>query len=76
MGTPCGGGGRGTEWRLLLPRLDGIPVLARHDLDLGRGDDFVRLHLERRVLHDERPRVVAKAVRVKVALFVKRDSTE
>lgn len=53
---------------LLLALLDGVAVLARHDLDLRRGDDLVRLHLELRVLHDERPHVVAQAVRVQVAL--------
>lgn len=53
---------------LLLALLDGVAVLARHDLDLRRGDDLVRLHLELRVLDDERPHVVAQAVRVQVAL--------
>ena len=60
----------------LLPRLNGIAILAGNDFDFRCSDHVVRLHLERRVLHDERPHVVAKAVRVKVTLFVKRDNTE
>ena len=59
------GGGPG----LLLPCLDGVAVLARDDLDLGRRDYLVRLHLERRVLDDERPHVVTQAVRVQVTLW-------
>ena len=53
---------------LLLALLDRVAVLAGHDLDLGRRDDLVRLHLELRVLHDERPHVVAETVCVEVAL--------
>ena len=58
------GGGPG----LLLPRLDGVAVLARDDLDLGRRDHLVRLHLEGGVLDDERPDVVAETVCVEVTL--------
>ena len=63
-GWRMGGGGLS----LLLALLDRVAVLASYDLDLRRGDDLVRLHLELRVLHDERPHVVAEAVRVEVAL--------
>ena len=61
-------GGGGLALSLLLALLDRVAVLAGYDLDLRRGDDLVRLHLELRVLHDERPHVVAEAVRVEVAL--------
>ena len=53
----------------LLPRLDGVAVLAGNDLDLRRGHHLVRLHLERRILDDERPHVVAETVRVQVTLW-------
>ena len=59
---------QGGIYASLLPCLDGVAVLACDDLDFRRGDDLVRLHLERRVLDDERPYVVTKPVRVKVAL--------
>lgn len=52
----------------LFARLDGVPILARNNLYAGRRHHLVGLHLERRVLDDERPHVVAEAVRMQVAL--------
>lgn len=45
-----------------------LSVLARNDLDPLRNHLLVRLHLERRVLDDERPHIVAQAVRMEVTL--------
>ena len=58
---------------LLLPGLDGVAVLAGDDLDFRRGDELVRLHLERRAFDDERPYVVAQAVGVEVTLRARAD---
>ena len=55
---------------LLLPRLNGVAVLARDDLDLGRRYYLVRLHLERRLFDDESPYVITQAVCVQMALKV------
>lgn len=53
---------------LFLARLYSIAVFACHYLDLLRGHDLVRFHLELGVLDYERPDVVAKSVGVEVAL--------
>ena len=53
---------------LLLAWLHRVAVLTRYDLDLLRGDHLVRLHLEGRVLHDERPHVVTESVGLQVTL--------
>ena len=52
----------------LFASLDSITVLTCNDLNLRRCDLLVLLHLETRILHDERPHVVAEAVCVEVAL--------
>ena len=52
----------------LLASLNGVAVLTRDDLDLGRRDLLVLLHLETRILHDERPHVVAETVGMEVTL--------
>jgi len=52
----------------LFARLNGVSILARDDLDLGRRDHFIRLHLERGILHNEGPYIVAQTVRVEVTL--------
>ena len=72
----AGGGGVASAPRrggLLLPGLDGVAVLAGDDLDFRRGDELVRLHLERRAFDDERPYVVAQAVGVEVTLRARAD---
>ena len=53
---------------LFLGRLDSLAVLASDDLNLLGLNHLVRLHLEGGVLDDERPDVVAQAIRFEVAL--------
>ena len=53
---------------LFLGGLDSLAVLASNDLNLLSLNHFVRLHLERRILHYECPDVVTQAVRFQVAL--------
>lgn len=45
--------------RSLLPGLDGVAILACDDLDALCADHVVGFHLERRILDDEGPHVVA-----------------
>ena len=56
----------------LLASLDSITVLTCNDLNLRRCDLLVLLHLERWILHNERPYVVAETVGVQVALHAPR----
>jgi len=53
---------------LFLSSLNNIPVLTGDDLDLWGRNVFVRFHLERRILHQERPHVVAQSVCMEVTL--------
>lgn len=53
---------------LLFASLNRVAVLARNDLYPRRRDHFVPLHLERRLLNDERPHVITITVRVEVSL--------
>ena len=48
--------------RSLLPSVDSIAVLARDYFDLLCRHHLIGLHLERSVLHDERPDIVAQTV--------------
>jgi hypothetical protein len=44
---------------LFLPSLNSVPVLTCDDLDLRGRNVLIRLHLERRIFHQERPHVIA-----------------
>lgn len=47
---------------LFLAIFNGLPIFAGYNLDLLGGHDFIRLHLERRVVDYECPNVVAKSI--------------
>ena len=53
---------------LLLASFDSVPILARNNLDPRRSDHLIRLHLERRILHDKGPHVIAQSISVQVPL--------
>ena len=57
-----------TMLQLFLSAVQRIAVLASDNLDARCSHNIARLHLERRILHDKRPHVVAQPVRVQVAL--------
>lgn len=52
----------------LLAGFNGVSILTCDYLDLRGSDQFILLHLERRVLHNECPYIVAETVCVEVAL--------
>lgn len=57
---------------LFLSSFNSVPILTRDDFDLWRRNMLVRFHLERRILHQERPHVVAQSVCMEVTLFTRR----
>jgi hypothetical protein len=52
-----------------LPCLNSISILACNDLDSRSIHYFVRLHLERRVLNDERPHIITETIGMKMSLY-------
>jgi hypothetical protein len=53
---------------LLLVAFDSLAVLASNNFDTWRADTLIGFHLERGVLDDERPDVIAEPVGVEMAL--------
>ena len=54
---------------LFLSSFNNVPILTRDDFDLWGRNVFVRLHLERRIFHQERPHVIAQSVCMEMTLF-------
>jgi hypothetical protein len=58
---------------LLLSSLYGFAVLTGNDFDLIRLYMFVAVHLESRILDDERPYIITQTIRVQMALKYKKE---